>query len=380
MKKQNFFIFYLENEENQLHSKLVKSYVNYFIINEEDQSEIRLCHKFEKITDLKETFNFLPLHFLFTIDLLKSFLFHEPLRFETFVTISKALHYASFLNCAEYQLKIIIGIPNLNFIQEMILSLIFITEKTAIGSDFQFILLDCHLKSIKNTNLQNNMFPYITCGDDMDILIEEFRKNEFVKKSSDMVSHRLLNSSEIKKITDRKNFFNFENTDNLYYKLVSKRESMDREILLRMLRKRYLMGTLAPLLYLCSLLFTENPYIRFLIGMTALILMSYTFLNQSFHMPRLIVWANNMTNFEKTSHYKFSFLCSCLGMLSLIAFIIYTIIVQVLLIFNIEFLYAQAFSRSEMSGVTISGYPSYRFVQLVLSRQFFIIRIRNLYS
>ena len=40
MKNQEFYIFYSENEKDQIHFKLVKTYTNRFSIDEDDQSEV----------------------------------------------------------------------------------------------------------------------------------------------------------------------------------------------------------------------------------------------------------------------------------------------------------------------------------------------------
>ena len=46
MKKQEFYIFYSEDEKEQVPFKLVKTYANRFSIDEEDQSEVmgRVIH------------------------------------------------------------------------------------------------------------------------------------------------------------------------------------------------------------------------------------------------------------------------------------------------------------------------------------------------
>ena len=46
MKKHEFYIFYSEDEKEQVPFKLVKTYINRFCIDEEDQSEIigRVIH------------------------------------------------------------------------------------------------------------------------------------------------------------------------------------------------------------------------------------------------------------------------------------------------------------------------------------------------
>ena len=53
MKKQHFYIFYSENEKSaeteDVQFKLVKSYMNYFCINEDDQAEVIEVHQLKEI-------------------------------------------------------------------------------------------------------------------------------------------------------------------------------------------------------------------------------------------------------------------------------------------------------------------------------------------
>ena len=49
MKKQYFYIFYSENEKNEIPNKLVKTYMNCCCINEEYQSEIIEIHPLKEI-------------------------------------------------------------------------------------------------------------------------------------------------------------------------------------------------------------------------------------------------------------------------------------------------------------------------------------------
>ena len=49
MKKQHFYIFYSENDENEIPVKLVKTYMNNFCIDEEYQSEVIEIHPLKEI-------------------------------------------------------------------------------------------------------------------------------------------------------------------------------------------------------------------------------------------------------------------------------------------------------------------------------------------
>ena len=51
MKKQEFYIFYSKNEEDNLEIRLVKTFTNWFCINEDDESEIMGFHELNEISE-----------------------------------------------------------------------------------------------------------------------------------------------------------------------------------------------------------------------------------------------------------------------------------------------------------------------------------------
>ena len=320
MKKQNFYIFYLENDENKRHANLVKSYMNYFIINEEDQSEITEVHIFEKMTDLEDKLKFLPLHFLFIIDCFKAFLFNFKLSFLPFITIEQVLYATEKAECNDYQTKFIIGMPNIALTQKMISS-IFMGGHKVFRFNVQFILLDCHLEM---TTVNKNNFQEITNGDDMDILSEEFRKTEFAKHSNDMVSYKLLTLSEIKKITgrypnchrifrDEKVSF-LENSEDLCFKLTSKRKSFDSRTLAISYFKHSLYSNFSEFFFICSSLFFECPYIIVILDIFCLLFMTKLFLRQSITFT-----------FHNTTKNKYFFLTETFKLLLIGGYAIYSI-------------------------------------------------------
>ena len=179
MKRQRFYIFYSENEENAIEYRLLKAYVNRFCIDEEYQSEVS---GFYQLNELSET----SIACVLT-EYANLVIFNRTRRLEWVYSIFHEAKLSLFTARNKndiFEIHFMFGFPMNVFTENYIL---YISEGLTQSSDISFTILEGRSKQFRlPLRIENKP----TIGDDMDLLNDQFQSlnsNIYYKSKSSSV-------------------------------------------------------------------------------------------------------------------------------------------------------------------------------------------------
>ena len=237
MKNQLFFLFY--EDENDMNFKLLKTYVNRFIICEDAECEILEAYKLSKPSE----FEFSEYTLIQKIQNLYSFILQSKFKNIYIIaeTLDKASEHSMLTKDEDFQMHCLIGMPLEFTFFLYLISVKYSTHCSVICSQSESFITkkELHASSfneIETQNIKNSNGLNITIGDDIDLFIHSFHKfkpslnfwNPIVDEQ--MISYKLLHEFERKKSYSRalkKPLF--EESEDIFMKIDCKRKFIPRQ-------------------------------------------------------------------------------------------------------------------------------------------------------
>ena len=200
MKNQNFYIFYSENEKDQIHLKLVKTYTNRFCIDEDDQSEVMGFYPHNAMSDHKY------IKYIQYLNPLQSYKSKGIQQLRNTVNVMGQSFRTRKGKHDKFQIHFLFGIPK-HYFTRLFYKFIPVTY----GERFTITFIDGQREKLNRHFDPNQFNNKLTIGDDTELVY-----NQLTKLSSKVGF--TSNSLSV-----------FQNSEDSYEKIECNRESFTKE-------------------------------------------------------------------------------------------------------------------------------------------------------
>ena len=190
MKKQEFYIFYSKNEVDKVEFRLVKTFTNWFCINEDDQSEIM---GFYELNEISETSFASNLREYTNIMLFGKSRKVQLKQIRALLGTARESLKRRASKSDELQIHFIFGLP-VGFFTANFVS--FISERLIRSSNFNYTVLEGFYREKCSETNSNKRKKRFTIGDDIELMseqLENFKSNGFYQSKS---SSSFLNNDD----------------------------------------------------------------------------------------------------------------------------------------------------------------------------------------
>ena len=259
----------------------------------------------------------MPFNWSFVFDFLCVWLLKRQSNFYPFKVFAEVAEKSTSIE--GYQTHFIIGMP-IDYTQSIALSILTglkMPKYHLPTSDLLCTILEAHhetlIRTIDRTELpkaDNNKLE-LTVGDDIELLIDEYKNFDLSEKNKSMISYRLLSSSELKRVHDQDFnylrvfsevgiFDSFRNSDDLFMKIKCKRKTIAPDVQRRTSLYVMLVIMILVLLFLFNLMFEVfyNPGLEIFIMLV--------FAGIFTHYCNRVFIVLNMVAFAAKRRYKFA--------------------------------------------------------------------------